>query len=452
MRQRPAPSRQSAKSRGGPRRAEGVTVLGVVPRSAAQAAGLRPGDRVTAIDRTPIRDFLDFYLAAFGPEHTLEIRREGRRLELDLNRTAPEDLGVEIGTGRAMPCGNKCIFCFVDQLPRGLRSALYVKDEDYRLSFLHGNYLTLANIKSEDEARIIQHHLSPLYVSVHSTDEAVRAELLGRRPGQAILKTLKRLAARGIRFHAQIVVVPDRNDGAALDRTIEDLVDPSAGVLSVAVVPVGLTRHRKGLTAIRPVSRAAARAVVDQAARHNRASRGRIGRGLVYAADEFFMRAGRAVPAAAYYDDFPQTENGVGLARKFMDQAAKIAAPASLRGRRLALVTGVLARPLIARLAARLRRQGVRARVAARENTLFGPTVTVSGLVSGKDALGALGSLGAPGYDVVVLPPDMTNSDGLTLDDLSVGDLAAAAGSPVVVADHDLKTTLSRAEAALVES
>jgi putative radical SAM enzyme (TIGR03279 family) len=446
-RRKSAPSRQSAKAHGGPRRTRGVVVLGVVPRSAAGAAGLRPGDLATAIDRAPIRDFLDFYLASFGPEHSVEIMRAGRRLRLNIDRTGNKDLGVEIDTGRVRRCTNRCVFCFVDQLPPGLRPALYVKDEDYRLSFLHGNYLTLTNLKREDETRIIEHHLSPLYVSVHATDKAVRAALLGRRSGQAILKILKRLAARGTRFHAQIVLVPGRNDGAVLDRTLEDLIDPSAGVLSVAVVPVGLTCHRKGLEALRPVSRASARTTVDQVARLNRASRKRAGRGLVYASDELFIVAGRAIPAAAYYDDFPQMENGVGLVRHLMDQLARVAPPARLRGRRIVLVTAALARLLITRLAAKLRSHEVDARVVPVENNLFGPTVTVSGLLAGRDVLAALRS--APSYDVAVLPPDMVNSGGLTLDDLSVPDLAAAAGAPMVVADYDLKTTLSKVEAAL---
>ena len=452
-RQRPRPSGHPARPCGGSCRAEGVKVLSVASRSAAHAAGLHAGDVVTGIDRAPITDFLDFYLASFGPEHAMTVRRGGRRREIAISRGSSDDLGIEIETGRVTPCNNRCVFCFVDQLPRGLRPALYVKDEDYRLSFLHGNYLTLTNLRPKDEVRITEHHLSPLYVSVHATDEAARARLLGRAPREAILKTLKRLAARGTRFHAQVVVVPGLNDGVCLDRTLEDLLDPGHGLLSVAVVPVGLTRHRKGLAPVRPVTQAGARAALDQVARHNRAARKLTGRGFVYASDELFILAGRPIPAARYYDDFPQMENGVGLARNFLGQVAALVPSASLRGRRLALVTGVLARPFVDRLSAKLLRSGVEASVIPVENRLFGPSVTVSGLVAGRDVLKTLAALHAlktaPGYDAVVLPPDMVNSNGVTLDDFSIRDLARRAGAPVVVAEASLMVTLEKVEATL---
>lgn len=418
----------------------------VTPGSAADRSGLAAGDVVTAIDGTPVHDFLDFYLASFGTGHTVRALRRGKSGQFRLVR-AGGDTGLELETGRCKVCGNRCVFCFVDQLPRGLRRSLYVKDEDYRLSFLHGNYLTLTNLAPEDERRIVRDHLSPLYVSVHSTDEAARGRLLGRRPAEPILEVLGRLGKKGIRFHAQVVVVPGYNDGALLARTLGDLAALAEVVRSVSVVPVGLTAHRAGLPALSPVPGPTAALIAGQVARLNASMRRRTGRGMFYVSDEMIILGGRRFPPASYYDDFPQIENGVGLVRTMLDQIGGLRVPAALRGARAALVTGRLAAPFVERLARLLRRRGVPARTAAVGNRLFGPSVTVSGLLGGSDVVEALRPLREA--DVVVLPPDMFNCDLVTLDGMTPSEISGRLGRRVAVAGHGLQATLAGIAATL---
>jgi putative radical SAM enzyme (TIGR03279 family) len=233
----------------------GVRVGSVRVGSPADRAGLAAGDTVVKIDGRPIHDFLDFYVASFGPRHDNKVLRGGASLSLSLVRSRTEDAGAEVTPDRLRACNNRCIFCFVDQLPRGLRRELYFKDEDYRLSFLHGNYLTLTNLIPADERRIREEHLSPLYVSVHSTNEEVRQELLGRTPPESVLRVLKRLARGGVRFHTQVVIVPGYNDGDCLTSTLRDLTGLGRAILSVSVVPVGLTCHRGGLPKLRRLTK-----------------------------------------------------------------------------------------------------------------------------------------------------------------------------------------------------
>lgn len=423
-------------------RTPGARISKVGPDSPAARAGLAAGDLVTQIDGAPVGDFLDFYLSSFGRRHLLRVVRAGERRDVALVRASGGDTGLEIATGGLRVCGNKCVFCFVDQLPRGLRPALYLKDEDFRLSFLHGNYLTLTNLKAEEEARITAARLSPLYVSVHSTDEAARARLLGRKPSEPILEILTRLGRKGIRFHAQVVVVPGYNDGAALQRTLGDLRALEAFVLSVSVVPVGLTSHRRGLPAVRPVAAEAAGAIARRVATLNASLRRRIGRGMFYASDEMIILGGGAVPAASYYDDFPQIENGVGLVRQLLNQIGHLRVARALRGRKVTLVTGELAEPFLERVARKLRGRGVEARVAAISNSLLGPSVTVSGLIPGRAVVKALRRLPKP--DVVVLPPDMLNCDMVTLDDVTLPRLSDRLDTPVILGDHSLRETLAR--------
>jgi len=418
----------------------GVRISRVAPDSPAERAGLLRNDRVTRIDGHAVEDFLDFYVASFGSPHTLEVQRRGTCLDAVLKRGRAVDVGLEIDREGLRACANKCIFCFVDQLPRGLRSTLYFKDEDYRLSFLHGNYLTLTNLRPHDVRRIIAMHLSPLYVSVHATDEKVRAGLLGSRRPARILGLLKRLGRGGIRFHTQVVVVPGYNNGKVLERTLRDLGALHRFVQSVSVVPVGLTGHRSGLPPITQVSRESAARIVRLVAGINRREHRRRGRGMVYAADELIIKSGSKIPPVSYYDDFPQIENGVGLARRLLDDIGTLRVPADLKGLRLRLVTGTLAGPLIEELAGKLRERGVRAEAVAVENTLLGASVTVSGLLPGRAVKRALGRPAR--CDAAVLPPDMFNADGVTLDGVTMSQIEAALGVPVVAGDHDINSML----------
>ena len=420
--------------------AKGPRVTAVHPGSPGEASGIRAGDAILEIDGSPIRDFLDFYLASFGPEHTVTVSRGRSRRRLKILRAKAEDAGVEIALEGLRPCNNKCTFCFIDQLPPGLRDDLYFKDEDYRLSFLHGSYLTLTNLGPRAEERIVRAHLSPLYVSVHSTDEKVRARLLGRTPREPILETLDRLGGQGIKFHAQIVVVPGVNSGADLTATLVEMSRRHRSVLSVSVVPVGLTFHRQHLPQVRPVDEALARTIVSHVADLNRRLHRRLGRGMIYASDELHILAGSEIPASDYYDDFPQIENGVGLVRQLLDESSRVRVPAALRGKHVRFVTGRLAQPYIDRLAARLSRGGLTVDVVQVENDLLGPAVTVSGLLPGRAISRAL-SATAP-CDAAVLPPDVANVDGLTLDGVKVSGIESRAGMKVLVACQNLNDTL----------
>ncbi|MFH1219220.1 MAG: DUF512 domain-containing protein [Candidatus Eisenbacteria bacterium] len=421
---------------------KGVRVASVAARSPARRAGIRPGDMITGIDEIPISDFLDFYGAMFGSEHVIEVVRDRTHHYFELTRRKNQDSGVESAPAGLRACNNKCVFCFVDQLPPGLRRELYFKDEDFRLSFLHGNYLTLTNLRLADERRIGEMHLSPLYVSVHATDEDVRARLIGRKPRQPILDILARMGGAGIRFHAQIVVVPGYNDGKSIRSTIEDLLGLGEIILSVSVVPVGLTSHRQGLPMLRPMNEKQARQVVTYVAGLNASMRRKTDRGLVYASDELLILGSFDIPPTTYYDDFPQIENGVGLVRRLLDEIRTLKTPPQLRGKRLAFVTGCLAKPYMEQVASKLGATGLKAEVIAVRNTLLGPGVTVSGLVPGRAIIAALA--GWARFDAVVLPPDVVNTGGLTLDDVHPRDIQRILRTPTVVGDYSIKQTLKK--------
>lgn len=420
----------------------GVRVGHVGRTTPAAKAGLKTGDIITEVNGKKVADFLDVFVAAFEDSLALKVRRQGKARSLEVKRVRGKSLGAELESGKPRTCNNKCVFCFVDQMPQGLRKELYVKDEDYRFSFLHGNYLTLTNLKPGDEKRIVEMNLWPLYVSVHSTDEDVRARLMGKKPGEGILAILDRLGNQGIGFHTQIVVVPGINDGVKLGRTLADLCSRHDYILSVSVVPVGLTCHREGLPPLKMVNSALAGEIVNIVQKFQDEMRRTTWRGVVYAADELFLLAGLPIPPGSYYDDYPQTDNGVGLMRMLLDSAETIRLPAALKGKKVAFVTGALAAPHIEKVTSTLAKRGLKVDVLAAANRLFGPLVTVSGLLSGKDLIDAVPDSGS--YDAVMLPPGVLNADGVTLDDMTLKDINDRLGLPVLVGDYDLKETLKR--------
>ncbi len=389
------------------------------------------GDAVVALDGHPLEDVLDLY-------HYVPATN---RLLLTIRRATGEERTVafppaelEALTGTFAPlefrtCACRCVFCFVDQNPPGLRPAVYVKDEDYRLSFLYGNYVTLTSLGRRGRRRILEQHLSPLYVSVHATDPAVRARMLGVRPRVDVLEILRELIAGGIEVHAQVVLCPGWNDGAVLERTCRDLGALAPGVASLALVPVGLTAHREGLTPLAPVTPELARQVIRQTRAFQRAHR-RPGRTFLQLSDEFYLLAGAPFPAPATYADFPQVDNGIGLTVQLRERWRREWDAAAAGGRRprreLTILTGrsgaqAWEREILPLLAAR----GAPAvRVVPVENRLFGPGVSVAGLLAGADVRRALAALPASPSRCVLLPPRMFNADGLTLDDLRLADLA----------------------------
>src|SRR5881296_1502954 len=335
----------------------GVVVARIRPRTAAAAAGLTRGDRVLAINGHRLRDAIDFQFHAGEPELELRVERDGTLLTLPLERRGA-DLGVELEPPRAgeiATCANKCVFCFIHQLPKGMRRSLYVKDDDFRLSFLHGNYITLTDLDEAAFERIIEQHLSPLYVSVHATDPQLRHSLLGRpRVSAEILPRLERLAKAGIRMHAQIVLCPGWNDGPQLERTVFDLAPLHPKVATTAIVPVGLTRHRERLPALRSLTPDEARALVVTAGRWQQRWLSELGSRFVFLADEIYLLAGLPLPPAAAYEDFPIAEDGIGLVRRFEDGFGRAVAGRRgvVRSRSVTVVTGEMFAPRLVALLA----------------------------------------------------------------------------------------------------
>jgi putative radical SAM enzyme (TIGR03279 family) len=328
------------------------------------------------------------------------------------------------------------VFCFIHQLPRGLRKSLYVKDDDYRLSFLHGNYITLTDLPDSEIQRIVDLRLSPLYISVHATDPVLRHFLLGspKTIRGDLVERLRRLASAGIRLHAQIVLCPGLNDGLHLERTVRELGELHPAVATVAVVPVGLTRHREGLYPLRSITPAEAGATLDAIHGWQEGFLARHETRLVFAADELYLQAGRAIPPAAAYEGFSVVEDGVGLVRRFEDDLRRLAArpgrPRWRGARKATVVTGKLFGPVLERLLGGLRVPGLRAEVVAVPNEFFGPAITVTGLLTGEDVARALS--GRPLGDVVLIPRvALTETKGVFLDDVSPEDLAGHLGAPV---------------------
>ncbi len=407
-------------------------------RSVAARAGLRAGDVLLAINGLPLRDVIDVQVYAAEPELDFLVERAGQQITLRARRRYGQALGLafdaELFDGKIHACRNNCDFCFVSQMAPGLRGALYVKDDDYRLSFLHGNYITLTNLDETDWRRIEEQFLSPLYVSVHATEPDVRVGLMHNPRAGQIMEQLTHLAEIGIEVHTQAVLAPGRNDGAHLDRTIADLSALHPAVADLTVVPVGLTRwHTPHL---RPYTDAEAAAVLTQTLAWQARLRETLGIGFVYTSDEWFLRARVPVPPLEAYDDLLPAfvENGVGMVRLFLDGWPALQAELTrLGGSRQTWVTGTLFAPVLREQAQTFAAAtGLAVDVVAVPNRAFGETITVAGLLTVDDIVAALRDC-APG-DVVVLPAEMFRGpDDCALDGKGAADVRAATGAPVVV-------------------
>jgi putative radical SAM enzyme (TIGR03279 family) len=424
-------------------------VVAVVrPRTAAAAAGLAVGDRIMTINAQPLRDAIDFQFYGGDDRLELSVEREGRRRALRLVRRPGADLGVELEAPRPAEiatCANKCVFCFIHQLPRGMRRSLYVKDDDFRLSFLHGNYITLSDLDEAALTRIIEQRLSPLYVSVHATDPDLRWELLGKpRHSAEILPRLERLAKAGIRMHAQIVLCPGLNDGEHLERTVHELSPLHPQIATTAIVPVGLTRHRERLPQLRTLRDDEAQALVATVEAWQGKFLPALGSRFVFLGDEVYLQSGHPLPAAAAYEGFLVAEDGIGLVRRFEDDLARVAARprAGASGRRVTVVSGTLYGP---RLAARLASLAPGARVVSVPNHFFGGTVAVAGLLTGQDIQRELASAGDLGEAVLVPAVALRDGEGVFLDDLTPADLSRSLGGVPVVMVEPSARALARA-------
>jgi putative radical SAM enzyme (TIGR03279 family) len=421
----------------------------VVPESPADRAGLQPGDLVRTINGHLIRDLVDYQFYSADEVVTIGFERQQVPHEVTIVHQEGESLGLIFGEEPApfiRQCANKCVFCFIKGLPpryapqpglaHGLRSTLYIKDDDYRYSFLFGNFITLTNLKEQDWQRLAEQRLTPLYVSVHTTEPELRRKMVdGPRAGE-ILEQIRRLGSLQITCHTQLVLCPGINDGEHLERSIQDLAALRPIVASISVVPVGLTRYNNllktgDLPPLRPYTRAEAEQIIAQVEAHQQrfAASHPEGYPFVYLSDEWYYLADREVPPAAHYGDYAQIENGVGMTRYLLDQweRARLRLPARLpQPRQVILVTGTMAQPIIERLAADLNRvEGLKARVIAVENRFFGSLVTVAGLLCAQDVLATLRESGDLG-DLVLLPRIMLDSAGERfLDDVTVAEFQA---------------------------
>ncbi|MBK7259837.1 MAG: DUF512 domain-containing protein [Ignavibacteriae bacterium] len=415
-----------------------MKIIGTQEGSIAGEAGILPGDELLEINGQRVQDNLDVRFYEGDEALELKVARDGEVLLFDIEKDDGEALGLEFEEMKILSCGNDCIFCFVDQNPKGLRNQLYFRDGDYRLSFMYGNYTTMTNAGPAILRRIITQRLSPQYISVHATDLPTRIRLMGLKKDDHILEKIGVLHDNGIAMHTQIVLCPGINDGAVLEKTVEDLWQYHEHIVSLAVVPVGLTDHRFGLTELRRVDRPYARKLLDSIEAWQARFRKACGRGFLYASDEFYIVAGRPLPAAKAYDGFPQYENGVGMTRTFLTKfhAAARRLPAALPKRRtLTLVTGRLAAGFMEEevVPALKKVKNLKVELVVARNTLYGKSVTVSGLLSGKCVYSAVRRKGA-GH-LVLLPPDILNADGLFLDDMSVPQLERSLNAPVHVFD-----------------
>lgn len=387
--------------------ATGGLLSRVEPGSEAAAIGLRAGDQLLSVNGHPLRDIIDFRFYGDEDELSLEYVRDGRIRRARAGASAGQ-LGVDFEAPTfddIRRCSNQCGFCFLKGLPKGLRKSLYIKDDDFRYSFLYGNFVTLSNLTEDDWQRIDEQRLSPLYISVHATELEVRRRCLGNRKAPDILPQLDRLAADKIKAHTQVVLVPGVNDGVHLERTIADLVERHPMVQSVGIVPVGLTpRHRLPDhqriyidAPMRMFDRSEAGAALDVVAAWQRRLRKELGKTLVYASDELYLMGERPVPPARFYDGYPQYENGIGMVRTLLDDAGRLrrrltrqaATGKSIgEGRRIGLLCGTSIAPTLASLTAQilpLTRDILE--VIPVVNDFFGPTVTVSGLLTATDVL-----------------------------------------------------------------
>jgi len=423
-----------------------MMVIGdIEPESLGDRTGFRRGDRIHRINDQEVQDPIDFRVHSGEEFLRLEVERDGELYEVEVRRRPGESLGLTFEEMRLRRCNNRCLFCFIHQMPKGMRRSLYFEDDDYRLSFLHGSYVTLTNVEEKDIDRIIEQRLSPQFISVHATDPQLRQAMLGRRrPVVGILERIEKLARHGIEMHTQVVVCPGWNDGPQLDRTVHELSAFYPAVRSVALVPVGLTRFRQRLPHLDPVTPARAREYVRQAEEWGQAFSQSLGERLVYAADELFLLIDRDPPEASYYDTFPQIENGIGMVRSFLDtwEGEKTRLPRELsEPLHLGLVTGKLAQRFMAFIVAELNQIiGLEADLIVVANDFFGDGITVSGLLAGDDILDNLRA--GPEWDVVFLPPNCVNGEGLTLDDRTVPQLQEEAGVPMTVGQYDLAASL----------
>ena len=401
--------------------------------SLADLAGLRSGDIITHINDIPINDYLDYAYASCNEDIT--IKTENKTFEIFNEDFEP--LGIIFETlliDEPKSCRNKCIFCFIDQLPKGMRDTCYFKDDDYRLSFLQGNYVTMTNMTDADIDRILKYNIPRINISVHTTNPELRQKMLSNKNAGKIMDYLKRLADGGLNINAQIVLCPDFNDKDELDRTIKDIASLGFSVESVSIVPVGLSDHRNGLTNIKPFTKETATSVISQVKKWQTKFKEEFGVNLFYLADEFYLTAGLPFPDYEEYDGFPQIENGVGLCASLIYEFNDALLESKTPKRKKTVATGFSAYPVIKSLADKL--EGDKICVIPIKNNFFGSKITVSGLLTGTDIIEQLKDkdLG----EVLLLPSSLLrHNEDVLLDNTTISDIEKALSIKVEIVQND---------------
>ncbi len=428
-----------------------IAIKAVQPDSAAHDADIRPGDYLLSVNGQKIVDIFDYRFLTADTEFTVEIEKSNGELwEIEVEKDEYEDFGLEFEDpmiSGARSCSNKCIFCFIDQLPRGMRDTVYFKDDDSRLSFLTGNYVTLTNMKKSDIERVIKYRMTPVNVSVHTTNPELRRYMLGNRFAGDVKEKMKLLIDGGIDINAQIVLCRDINDGPELDRTLDDLSELYPGVKSISVVPVGLTKWREGLQELKPFDVKTSTEVLKQVGQWQKRFIEKHGTRLVYLADEFYIKAGAELPQCEEYEDFPQIENGVGLMsllihefhecmdcngemlEKHFSSMSKI--------RHVSIATGVCSYKYIKELAQILEKRynNLKVTVFPINNNFFGENVTVTGLLTGNDLIIQLDKQEL-GTELLISRSMLKSGEEIFLDDITVKELAEKLDTRVTIVEN----------------
>lgn len=417
-------------------------IVSVTPDGIAARSGLRPGDALCAINGEPVLDQVDYQFLTAKRHLTVSvIGEDGEKREVEIHKLAEEPLGLVFSStlmSKPRVCRNKCAFCFIDQMPPGLRESLYVKDDDWRLSLMMGNYVTLTNLSEAEFRRIIARRASPLYISVHATDPDVRVRLMRNPNARYIMDHLRRFAANGISFHCQIVLCPGWNDGEVLERTLTDLTALYPAARSAALVPVGLTGYREGLEQLDAYTVETASVVIDQAQRWQQKMLAEHGTRFVFPSDEFYCEAHRPIPPDEAYESYPQLENGVGLLSCFEREfraAQRFLGDEPAVPRRVLLATGESVAPWFEQLLATQKFEGVQIEIRPIKNYFFGGHVTVTGLLTGSDFVRGLE--GCTADEILISESTMRHEGHVFLDDMTLEELQAKIGIPIHPVGND---------------
>lgn len=412
--------------------AKGGIISAIHQGSLAEELELVPGDKIISINEQELTDIIDLSFALADEEIEMLIEHENGEQEIiAFEKDIDEELGAEFESavfGKIRQCANNCYFCFVDQVAPNMRDSLYIKDDDYRLSFLYGNFVTMTNMGPRDLERIHRLHLSPLYISVHTTNPKLRGEMLRTKRGELIMEQLAKLNEADVEYHTQVVLCPGLNDGAELDRTIQDIISMQPYAKTLGIVPVGLTKFRENCYPLKTFDAQGAKKVIEQVRHWQEKMRKQTGKNFIYLSDEFYLLAGEPLPKAEEYDGFPQLDNGIGLTRNFIEQwkETEINPNNYQNPLNLDIICGKSAGKVIKNLVDELNIDNLNANVLALENEFFGHEVTVTGLLTGQDIIKNLKQNKANRDGIIIPSCALREGEDIFLDDYTLEDIKKA--------------------------